>query len=200
MSKFVPLFVVVAVLLMAGGAVYLGVRQSAKPPDPVAPGAPLAPAAGRAAEPPSTKTPVGFSLEKARIEQRDPAGQLEWSVLARGELEFDKDTQTITGRDVQFEMASKARMPYLLDAPVFRADYGAKVLTFDQGVSGRLADGSATFRVNHVTFNFNTQKLVGSGGARFAQGQYLATAREIVVDPKAKKVRLRGGVRFERRR
>jgi len=198
MSKYVPLFVVLAVVVMAGGAIYLGIRQSPEPPASVAP--PVPPALAKAAEPQSVRAPTGLSLEQARIEQRDPAGQLEWSVVARGELEFDKDTQTIVGRDVQFEMASKARMPYLLDAPVFRADYAAKVLTFDQGVSGRLADNSATFRVNHVTFNFGTQKLVGSGGARFAQGQYLATAREIVVDPKAKKVRLRGGVRFERRR
>ncbi|MBU0611249.1 MAG: hypothetical protein KKI08_25445, partial [Armatimonadetes bacterium] len=104
-----------------------------------------------------------------------------------------------TGRAVSFEMTDKSRMPYLLQAPVVRADYAAKILTFDEGVTGRMADSSASFRVNHVTVNFGTQKLVGSGGVRFTHGQYLATAREIVVDPKAKKVRLRGGVRFERR-
>ena len=96
-------------------------------------------------------------------------------------------------------MTSKAKMPCILQAPVFHADYAAKVLTFDEGVSGRMTEGGATFKVNHVVYNFSTQKLVGSGGARFVQGQYVATAREIVVDPKAKKVRLRGGVRFERR-
>lgn len=201
MSKYVPLIVVAAVMLITGGAIYLGVRQSAEPAAPAAPPA-LAKAieAAKAAEPGRPQGAPGLSLEGTKIEQRDPEGQLEWSVVARGELEFDKDSQTIAGRDVHFEMASKTRMPYLLQAPAFRADYAAKVLTFDEGVTGRMADNSATFRVNHVTFNFSTQKLVGSGGARFVQGQYLATAREIVVDPKAKKVRLRGGVRFERRR
>jgi hypothetical protein len=203
MSKHVPLIVVAIVLLMAGGAIYLGVRQTA--PAPATGPAPTAPTTTPAATPPTPaaatgpKGSPGLSLEGARIEQRDPAGQLEWSVVAHGDLEFDKDSQTVTGRDVHFEVANKAEMPYLVQAPLFRADYDNKVLTFEQGVTGRMADGSASFRVNHVTVNFTTQKLVGSGGARYTRGPYLATAREIVVDPKAKKVRLRGGVRFERR-
>ncbi|MCE5240603.1 hypothetical protein LLH23_19255 [bacterium] len=197
MSKHVPLLVVAAVLLITVGAIYLGMRHSQEPADTAPPGPP-APVA-EATKPQPGKAAPGLAVEGAKIEQRDPQGQLEWSVIARGELEFDKDQQTVTGRNVQFEMTSKAKMPCILQAPVFHADYAAKVLTFDEGVYGRMTEGGATFKVNHVVYNFSTQKLVGSGGARFVQGQYVATAREIVVDPKAKKVRLRGGVRFERR-
>jgi len=197
MSKYVPLLVVAGVLLVLAGVMYLAVRQPKAPPEAVAP-APPAPLV-EAAKPQHPKAPTGLSLEGARIEQRDPEGQLEWSIVAQGDLEFDKDSQVVTGRAVSFEMTDKSRMPYLLQAPVVHADYAAKILTFDEGVTGRMADSSASFRVNHVTVNFSTQKLVGSGGVRFTHGQYLATAREIVVDPKAKKVRLRGGVRFERR-
>jgi lipopolysaccharide assembly outer membrane protein LptD (OstA) len=90
-------------------------------------------------------------------------------------------------------------MPVIVNAPVFRADYAAKTLTFDEGVMGVMSDRSASFKVNHVVYNFTSQKLVGTGGARFTQGQYLATAQQIVVDAKAKRVRMSGGVRFERR-
>jgi len=200
MSKHVPLIVVAVFLLVTAGAIYLGVRHANDASDNnETPGPP--PALTKAVQPaPGQPTPTGMSLEGAKIEQRDPQGALEWTVTAHGDLEFDKDSQTVTGRNVRFEMTDKAQMPCLLDAPVFRADYDAKVLTFDEGVTGRMTSNSAAFRVNHLVFTFSTQKLVGSGGVRFSQGQYLATAQNIVVDPKAKKVRLSGGVRFEKRR
>ena len=201
MAKYIPVIVVAAILLVMGGALYVGMRPAPPPSEPPTPPQPVAtPTAEKpAAEAEKPAAPAGIAVEGAEIEQRDPQGKLEWKVTAGGELEFDKDRQTITGKQVKFEIVSTDRLPCVINAPVFHADYGARKLVFDQGVSGHMTDGSAQFRVNHLSYNFDTSKLIGTGGARFIQGAYSASANEIILDAKAKKVRMRGGVRFEKR-
>ena len=110
MSKHVPLIVAAIVLLMAGGAIYLGVRQTAPAPETgPAPTAPTStPTPAQTPDATGPKPTPGLSLEGAKIEQRDPTGQLEWSVVAHGDLEFDKDSQTVVGHQVHFEVANKA--------------------------------------------------------------------------------------------
>lgn len=194
MSKLVPVFVVLGVLLITVGAIYYGLRQPPPPPPsavlPVPP--PVAPSPRPLVKPP----PPGVKVEGAEIEQRDPRGELEWKVTAGGQLEFDKERQLITGRDVQFEMVQKDKLPLIIQAPAFEADYAGGQVRFSDGVSGRLSDGSAQFRVNRMVYQFSTRKLVGTGGAKFVQGKYTATADKIVLDARAKKVRLSGGVKF----
>jgi hypothetical protein len=200
MSKSVPLLVVLGVFLIAAGAVYYGMRQPEPPPAP-APVAPRLPGvnpagSGQAGVP---AAPKGMKVEGAEIEQRDPQGQLEWKVTAGGQLEFDKDTQAVTGSDVQFEMVQQDRLPLIINAPVFQADYAGGHVTFSQGVRGHMSDGSAHFQVNHLVYDFRTRQLTGTGGAKFVQGKYTATADKIVLDGKSKKVRLTGGVKFTSR-
>lgn len=196
MSKHTPIIAVAAFLLITLGVVYLAVWKSGSRQEP-----------GQVVTPPGAKVetptegakpkPPGMSIEGGAIEQRNAQGHLEWKVNVGGELEFDKDRQMVTGQDVQFEMVQEGRLPVIVVAPVFHADYATRKLTFDQGVKGHLKDNSAHFQVNHLVYDFTTKKLIGTGGAQFVQGQNSATAREIVLDAVAKKVRMRGSVRFE---
>lgn len=198
MSKYTPIITVAVLLLVALGVIFFAVRSSnsgqqvsqAGVPTPAGPSVP--------GQQPQQKPP-GMTIEGAGLEQRDPQGRLEWKVTAAGDLEFDTGKQTVSGRDVEFEMLSQDRLPVIVLAPVLDANYDTKQLTFSQGVRGHLKDGSAHFQVNHLVYDFATKKLVGSGGAKLVQGQNTATAQEIVLDAVTKKVRLRGGVRFEHR-
>ncbi len=205
LSRYLMWLFVVIVLGTIAGAFYWGLRAPASSPVDVSSREerfPQASAGQEQAKTPAsspTQTAAGLNVQKAQIEQRDPQGKLEWRVTARGELEFDKERQIITGRDITFEMLRQEALPCVIHAPVFYADYNARKITFAKGVRGQISDGSAQFSVGHLVYDFDTYKLKGTGGVRFIHGPYIATAREIVLDGKAKKVRLQGGVRFEKR-
>lgn len=198
MSKYTPIIAVGAVLLLTLGAIYIAVWKSQPTQDSTPNAAAPTAVAGPTPATPGQK-PAGVTIEGADLEQRDPQGRLEWKVTAAGEFEFDTKQERITGHDVQFEMLQQDKLPVIIVAPVFDADYAARKLTFGQGVKGHLKDGSAHFQVSRLVYDFDTKKLVGSGGAHFVQGQNSASAQEIVLDAAAKKVRMRGGVRFEHR-
>lgn len=190
MSKSLPILIGVAVLIMAVGAIYLAAHRP-----------PQTPAEQAAASVPKADTTAksqAVSVSGAQIEQKDPAGNVEWKVTAGGELQFDKERQVAIGKDVKFQLMQAGKTPVTVSAPVFEANYIKKKLTFTQGVSGLMTDDSSRFNVNRMEYDFATRKLLGSGGAKFVQGQYVATAQEIVVDVAHKKVRLRGGVKFAR--
>ena len=190
MTKTTPILVVLLVLAVAVGAIYLAVRRS-----PDQSGEQAVQALTKAAEPPQAQA-VG--VHGADIEQRDKSGKLEWKVTAGGQLQFDKDRQVALGKNVKFQIIQADKVPVTLSAPAFEANYGTRKLTFSKGVQGQVTDASSRFSVSRIEYDFNTKKLQGSGGVRYMQGLYTATAQEIVVDPAHKKVRLRGGVKFAR--
>ncbi|MEN6643181.1 MAG: hypothetical protein ABFE08_12115 [Armatimonadia bacterium] len=195
MRKAVPIIIVVVIVALTLGLIYFATRPRERPmelPQPAVGQAPVAPAA----KPEPMKNPQGVSVQGAEIEQRDPAGKVQWKVTAGGDLEFDKNAQMATGHDVVFEMVQQDQTPIVVKASEFQANYNSRKLTFTKGVSGRMTDGSAHFTVNHLVYDFDTKKLTGTGGAKFVQGNYKAVANNIVVDWKIKKVRMRGGVRF----
>jgi len=205
LSRYLLWLLVVIVLGTIGGALFWKLRAPASTPVDISQRKERLPQASgeqENAETPAsspTQAPAGLNVQKAQIEQRDPQGQLEWRVTARGELEFDKERQIITGRDITFELLQQEALPCVIQAPVFYADYNARKITFAKGVRGQISDGSAQFSVAHLVYDFDSYKLKGTGGVRFIHGPYIATADEILLDGKAKKVRLRGGVRFEKR-
>jgi lipopolysaccharide export system protein LptA len=199
MSKFLPLYVVLAFILFALGGIIFGVLRQPPEAEMQTPGGPTPTPPTLPSPSTMPQLPTGVNVEGAEIEQRDPAGELEWKVTAGGQIEFDKDTQVVTGSQVRFEMLQKNRLPVIIEAPVFRADYVGGKATFDQGVRGHYSDGSAHFQVNHLVYDFHTRKLTGTGGAKFVQGKYTATGDKIVLDAKEKKVRLTGGVKFTSR-
>ncbi|MHB8993875.1 MAG: hypothetical protein ACYC63_01330 [Armatimonadota bacterium] len=189
MSKFVPILIVVLLVAITVGAILYAVRRQ--------------PAETELPEPAVAQTeekaePQGVHVAGAQIEQKDASGKLEWKVSAGGEMKFDKDRQNATGQNVKFELVQSGKAPIIVTAQVFEANYGARKLTFSEGVAGRMSDGSSHFAVSRLEYDLGSRKLVGSGGARFTQGLYTTTAEQIVVDPAHKKVRLKGGIKFSR--
>jgi hypothetical protein len=140
----------------------------------------------------------GVDIQGAQVEQRDPAGKLQWRVRAGGKMGFDKVKQVVTGQQVQFEVVQQDKPTVTLRAPKFEADYHNRKLAFTEGINGDLGNNQGHFAVNQISYDLATGKLVGTGGAKFVQGPYTAEAQQIVVDTHTRKVRLSGGVRFAR--
>lgn len=192
MSRYTPVIIVVLALAVAVGAVLFAVRRS--PPPAGGKGAATGtPAAGAA-----TPAPQALEVKGAEVEQRDAAGKLQWKVTAGGQLQFDKGRQRAQGRDVHFEIMQAGKPEIIVEAPQFDADYATRKLTFNEGASGHLADGSGRFAVKHLEYDLATRKLLGSGGATYAMGPYTASAPELVLDTASKKLRLKGGLQFRR--
>lgn len=187
MSKPLPIAIALVVLVLSVGAIYLAAHRHPQTPEQ---------AAATAAKAETSGQPQAVQVSGGQIEQKDPSGKVEWKVTAGGDLQFDKDRQVAVGKDVKFEMVQTGKAPVTVNAPVFEANYTTRKLTFTQGVTGQLSDATSRFTANRLEYDFDTKKLLGNGGAQFVQGQYVATAQEIVVDAAHKKVRLRGGVKF----
>jgi len=189
-SRLWPIVIAGAVVAGTVAAVMLAVRRQ---PTQEAPAQSVA----RAPAPKQSQQPA-IALKGGHMERRDPSGKLLWRVAADGEIEFDQANEVARGRDVKFEMVHEGKTPVIVKAPVFEANYKAQKLTFSEGVAGTLTDGSGSFRVNRLEYEFSTRKLIGTGGSKYIQGRYQATADTIVIDFPNKKARLRGNVKFTR--
>lgn len=187
MKKHTPILIVLIVVALVAGIILVATRRSPSVREQQA-------AKSKTEEPRST----ALTVKGASIEQKDSAGQLEWRVTAGGNFALDKDREVATGKKVTFEIIQAGKAPLTVTAPTFEADYGAKKLTFTEGVEGVVTDGSSRFRTTRLVYDFDTKKLQGTGGVTFVHQQYTASAQEIVVDPAHKKMRLRGGVKFAR--
>lgn len=187
MSKSSAAVIAVVVLVLTVATIYLAAHRH-----PSAPGEQAGPRLPKN----EGKLPQAVQVSGGQIEQKDKSGQVLWRVSAAGELEFDKDRQVAVGKNVKFELTQAGKSPITMDAPAFEANYNKQKLIFSQGVTGQMPDKASRFKVNQMEFDFATRKLLGTGGVQFSQGQYTATAKEIVVDTAQRKVRLRGGVQF----
>jgi len=190
-SRTRTVLAVAAFAVVALGAITFAVRSSRTPTSQT----PAEEAAKRAKE----SEIAGLSIKGAGVEQRDAQGKLQWRVTAGGQMGFDKQKQTVVGKQVRFEVIQQDKPTVVVRAPQFEADYRNRKLVFQQGVNGDLGQpGQGTFAVNRIDYDLSTGKLVGSGGAKFVRGQYSAEAPQIVVDTKTKHVRMSGGVTFTR--
>lgn len=192
-SRFLNLAAVLLVVVVVAGAIWLarrGARQEALTPPTAVSGDPTA-----AASRPVEEIP-GLKIEGAEITQLTPAGELDWKVVANGDMQLDKASGRVQGHDVRFEMQQQGQSPLVVTAPEFVADYARQRLHFKAGVTGKLTEAEGGFAVKTLDYQIDTRKFVGSGGASFNYGAYEATAQEIVVDTDQRRVRLRGNVRF----
>jgi hypothetical protein len=178
--------IVIAVVVVTAGALLLTTRSRGRSGEEVG----AAKSGGRPQALPQVQ------VKGAELEEKGADGQVRWRVTAGGALQYDKDGERVIGEDVKFVIIQKQQTPVTVTAAHFTADNQARKLTFEQGVQGQLTGKAGSFAVTRLEYQFDTGKLVGSGGASFDKGSYKATARELVVDTAAMRVRLRGGVRF----
>lgn len=180
----------VLVVGVTGGALLLAVRTRTVEKPETSTATKVARKATAAEKNPALK------VEGAVLEERGPDKQLKWRVTAGGELQYDKDGGVVLGRNVKFVILHQADTPATVLAPRFTADYNARRLTFEDGVTGVLEKSAGKFSVSRLVYEFDTGKLIGTGGARFQRGAYTARAEQLVVDTRGRKIRLSGGVRF----
>jgi hypothetical protein len=155
--------------------------------------------------PPETrKTPDepadrGVSIQGGEIIEKDEEGRVLWRVKADGDLTYDDKTEVVEGANIEFEINRRGKPSIGINAPSFKADYAAKVVTFPEGVSGRLLDAPGDFSVERLEYQWTTAKIIGTGGVRFHRGHYSAGADQLVVDINNPEVRMHGNVKLTRR-
>ena len=113
-------------------------------------------------------------------------------------MTYDDKADVVRGTDIEFEINREGKPSIGIKAPSFKADYGAKLVTFSQGVSGELLDASGDFSAPHLEYQLTTEKLIGTGGVKLHRGHYSAGADKLVVDTRNRQIRMSGNVRLER--
>ncbi len=163
--------------------------------------------------PAPTETPAAVAAEQARrtaekaerakvevsgteVVRRDHEGKIIWRVASAGTLEFDEQQRAARAEGVKWVLEKSGLGSLTLSAPLMEADYEGRRLVFSKGVAIESGKQDASFSAKRIEYQFDTEKLLGSGKVKFNRGKFTGTARELVIDNRAKKVRLKGGVRF----
>lgn len=189
----------VAWLAMAAAAaglvavILFAVVQMRRPPAPEGPAVPAEGPQEQAAE--EAKKPA-IELSGAEVVRRDEQGEVIWRVAASGTMEFDEEQRAVRAEEVNWVLEKGGLGKLTLTAPVMDADYEGKRLLFSEGVAIESETKDASFSAERIEYQFDTEKLIGSGQVKVKRGGFTGTAPELVIDNRAKKVRLRGGVRF----
>jgi len=142
--------------------------------------------------------------ERAKIEvsgtevvRRDANGQVIWRVAAEGVLEYDEQQRAVRAEDVKWVLEKSGLGDLTLTAPLMEADYDSQRLEFSRGVAIKSDKEDASFSAERIEYQFDTEKLVGEGNVKVRRGGFTGTAREMVIDSRARKVRLKGGGTFK---
>ena len=164
--------------------------------------------------PAPTETPAAVAAEEARrtaenaarakvevsgteVVRRDREGKVIWRVASAGTLEFDEQQRAVRAEGVNWVLEKSGLGDLALSAPLMEADYDTKRLVFSEGVTIESAKEDASFSAERIEYQFDTEKLVGEGKVEVRRGGFTGTARELVIDSRARKVRLKGGGTFK---
>jgi len=185
------LTVIVAIVLVSAG-IYFYTRATV-PPDEA-----IRPAATETQTPQAEAADKGVHIRGGEIVQKDEEERVLWRVRADGDMTYDDEADVARGTDIEFEINRQGKPSIGIKAPSFKADYGAKLVTFSQGDSGELLDASGDFSAPHLEYQLTTEKLIGTGGVTLHRGHYSAGADKLVVDMRNRQIRMSGNVRLER--
>ncbi len=190
---------IAVIAVLAGLAVAIAGIISARRPAAV-----VGPADVETAEsnPPSPEQVVtelpDLTIEGAEYTRKDPDGNVIWRASAAGKFDYDRNTQALRAQDIRWELTRQGQENLIVEAPAFLASYPERTITFSQGVTAYTADRSQSFTMPELLYQTDTQKLIAQGRVRFRYGQYQAIANRLIIDNRAKEVRMSGGVRFAR--
>lgn len=163
---------------------------------PPAPAVPVSrPAPPGTSAPATGVLPGDMSVEGANVTQRDEQGNPVWSLQAETEMKVDAAKGRAEAENVRWSLQQGTDTEWVVEAPQIVIDYETGRLAFSTGVKVRSADGARQFSVPILRYEPDTKRLIGEGGARFSQGGTVIAGERIVVDTKAKTVRLSGGMR-----
>lgn len=134
-------------------------------------------------------------VEGAKIAKRDEHGNVVWALEAETQVSLNPETRQATAQNVRWSLQQGAKAEWIVEAPALVIDYETGRLHFSQGVRVRSADGARRFRVGQLTYEPESKRLIGEGGAQMESQQLTVTGARLVVDTRARQVRLSGGVR-----
>ncbi len=141
---------------------------------------------------PQGAIPGDLSVKGFNVTKRDEQGNQVWSLQAGTEVKVNADSKQAEAKNVHWLLQQGSDTEWVVDAPQIVIDYETSRLVFTGGVKVKSADGSRRFSVPRLTYEPNSKKLIGEGGARFSQGGTVVTGERLVVDTKAHTVRLSG--------
>ncbi len=191
-TRAIYLAVIVAIALVSAG-IYFYTRATV-PPDEVLDSLPI-----ETKKPQAESADRGVSIRGGEIVQKDEEGRVLWRVKADGDMTYDDKADVVEGVNIEFEINRRGKPSIGIKAPSFKADYAAQLVTFPQGVTGKLLDAPGNFSAQHLEYQLTTAKLIGTGGVRFQRGHYSAGADQLVVDINNPEVRMHGNVNLTRR-
>ncbi len=146
----------------------------------------------------SVGQPQELQIEGTEVTQRDEQGNIIWQVRAAGQLNYDESSQTLQGEDIHWELMRAGREKLIVEAPRFAAQDKNQQINFSDGVQVYTESKSQIFAVSSLTYESDTQKLIGHGSVRFRVGNWEATGRRLVIDNRRQEVRLAGPGHFSR--
>jgi len=120
-------------------------------------------------------------------------GEVVWRASFGGEIEMDEEQKLASATEVLWEFEGKGFKGLTLEAPLMRAAWDDKLLTFSGGIAIEGEGGTLRFSCETAEYQFDTHKIIGRGDVRFQRGNYYGRAQEVVVDNDRKTVRLKRG-------
>ena len=186
----VALAAVVAVVVIVAG-----IRKTPSPtPTQPRPAGPTQRPGGEQA----TAQPISLHIDGTEITQRDEQGKTIWQMRAAGRLDFDEATETLRAENIRWELDRAGQEKLIVEASQFAARYKEKRIDFAEGVRVYTESKSQVFEVSSLTYELDTQKLIGHGPVTFRVGRYQASGKRLVIDNQGEEVRLTGPGRFSR--
>ncbi len=188
---------VIVALAVATATVAIVVTLRITPPTPP-PSLPPAPAQQGEGEQAAGK-PQNLEIQGVQVTQRDKqTGKIIWQARATGGFDFDEQTQALQASDIHWELTRAGQEKIVVEAPKFVAHYKDKQINFADGVRVYTQSKSQLFEVASLVYEVNTQKLIGAGPVIFRVGKYRVTGDRLVIDNKARRVRISGRVHLQR--
>lgn len=187
MKRHIGILIILLGLLGAGAAVVVGLSR----PRP----APAAPPEQKVEQPAADELIRGdLEIQGATLSKHDAQGNLVWSLEAETQIAFNAERKTAEARNVNWRLQSQG-ISWVVEAPHLVIDYETGQLEFTRGVQLYSTDESQRFSVTQLVYQPDSRKLIGEGPVEFRRGAATVTGGRLVVDNRARQVRLTGGVR-----
>lgn len=181
--------------VLAVGAVATWGLLRRQPTSPPGPASPVGETSGAATSTAAGALKGQVEVEGAKVTKRDEQGNLVWALEAETQVSISPETRQATAQNVRWSLQQGAKAEWIVEAPALVIDYETGRLRFTEGVRVCSADGARRFRVGQLTYEPETKRLIGEGGAQMESNQTVVTGGRLVVDTRAKQIRLSGGVK-----
>lgn len=154
----------------------------------------------RLPEPPDKQTREGrrilgnVEVRGPSIVQRDPQGREVWSARAQGELEISDEKRCVTATAVAWQI-TRGQDTVTIRSSRMEFSWSGGEVSFGGDIEIRDAR-NRRFVAELARFQSGTDKIICDNGVTWEAGRYRVRADTLVIDLKAKRLRLRGDVRI----